>query len=60
MTSPSAQAEAAGLGEVAVGAGRYPRAQLWSIADHFEGRAPSLPTLADPDTGRPIEPSLFG
>ena len=60
VTSPSAQAEAAELGEVAVGAGRYPRAQLWSIADHFEGRAPSLPTLADPDTGRPIEPSLFG
>ena len=60
VTSPSALAEAAGLGEVAVGAGRYPRAQLWSIADHFEGRAPALPTLADPDTGRPIEPSLFG
>ena len=60
VTSPSARREAAELGEVAVGAGRYPRAQLWSIADHFEGRAPSLPTLADPDTGRPIEPSLFG
>ena len=60
VSSPSARREAAELGEVAVGAGRYPRAQLWSIADHFEGRAPSLPTLADPDTGRPIAPSLFG
>ena len=58
--SPPARREAAGLGEVAVGAGRYPRAQLWSIADHFEGRRPSLPALADPDTGRLIEPSLFG
>ena len=60
VTSPSARREAAELGEVAVGAGRYPRVQLWSVADHFEGRAPSLPTLADPDTGRPIAPSLFG
>ena len=60
VTSPSARREAAELGEVAVGAGRYPRVQLWSVADHFEGRAPSLPTLADLDTGRPIAPSLFG
>ena len=60
VTSPSARREAAELGEVAVGAGRYPRVQLWSVADHFEGRQPSLPTLADPDTGRPIAPSLFG
>ena len=60
VTSPRAQAEAADLEDVAVGAGRYPRAQLWSIADYFEGRQPSLPTLADPDTGKPIEPVMFG
>ena len=60
VTSPSARAEAAALGDVAIGAGRYPRVQFWSIADHFEGRQPPLPTLADPETGRPMEPSLFG
>ena len=38
VTSPSALAEAGALGEVSVGAGRYPRVQLWSIADHFDRR----------------------
>ena len=39
------------MGEVTVGAERYPRVQLWSISDYFEGRPPVLPSLADPWTG---------
>ena len=60
VTSGQARAEARGLGDTSVGSGRYPRAQLWSIADWFEGRRPHLPTLTDPQTGKPIQPSLLG
>ena len=60
MTSAQARAEARGLGDTSVGSGRYPRAQLWSIADWFEGRRPHLPTLTDPQTGKPIQSSLLG
>ena len=57
--SAGARAEARALGEVVVGAERYPRVQLWSIADHFAGRRPHLPALADPETGKPIAPRLL-
>ena len=42
-----------------MGAGRYPRVQVWSIADYFDGRFPLLPTLADPYTGKPVEPRIL-
>ena len=58
VSSPSARAEAREQGEIAVGAERYPRVQLWSIADFFEGRKPSLPTLADPYRGGAVQPAL--
>ena len=51
VNSRDARAEAAAMGEVTVGAERYPRVQLWSISDYFEGRPPVLPSLADPWTG---------
>ena len=54
VNSARARAEAAALGEVTVGAQRYPRVQLWSVRDYFEGRHPSLPALADPWTGGEI------
>ncbi len=59
--SRDARAEAAAMGEVTVGAERYPRVQLWSIADYFEGRPPVLPSLADPWTGGEIHtaPRMF-
>lgn len=60
VTSPQARAEARGLGDTDVGSEHYPRVQLWSIADWFENRRPHLPTLTDPQTGKPIQPSLLG
>ena len=47
------------MGEIALGAERYPRVQLWSINDYFGGRRPDLPTPADPETGKPMQPSLL-
>ena len=54
----AALAEARGKGEIVVGASRYPRVQVWSIADYFDGRTPQLPTLADPYTGKAVQPRL--
>ena len=59
VTSGQARAEAAEMGDVTLGAERYPRVQLWSIDDFFAGRRPLLPALADPDTGKPMQPSLL-
>ena len=39
VNSRDARAEAAAMGEVTVGAERYPRVQLWSISDYFEAAA---------------------
>ena len=43
VTSGQARAEAAGMGDVTLGAERYPRVQLWSIDDFFAGRRPIPP-----------------
>ena len=59
VTSRAARAEAAGLGDVTVGGVAHPRAQLWSIEEYFQGVRPNLPSLANPYTGRPIEPTIF-
>ena len=59
VTSGQARALAAEAGEVTVGAERYPRVQLWSIADYFEKRRPHLPVLTDPYTGKPVEPRIL-
>ena len=58
VTSSGARAAAREQGEVAVGAGRYPRVQLWSIADLFEGHRPNLPVLADPYRGGAVQSAL--
>ena len=57
--SSAARAEARRLGETVAGAERHARVQLWSIADHFEGRRPHLPALTDPNTGKAIAPRLL-
>ncbi len=54
VASPTARREARALGEIAVHATRYPRMQLWSIADYFDGRMPQLPPMTDPHTGNPL------
>ena len=59
VRSAQARALAAERGEIAVGAGRYPRVQLWSIEELFEGRGPALPALADPQTGRAVQPRML-
>ena len=56
--SDTALAEAGAKGEIIVGASSYPRVQVWSIADYFDGRTPQLPTLADPYTGKPVQSRL--
>ncbi len=42
-----------------VGARDYPRIQLWSVEDCFDGRPPDLPPLADPYTGAPLRANMF-
>ena len=59
VRSPQARALTAERGEAVSGAGRYPRVQLWSIEELFEGRRPALPALADPQTGRPVQPRML-
>ena len=55
LSSPSARAETAGLGELKVGAESYPRAQLWSVAEYFEGRVPRVPALVEPHMGWAVQ-----
>ena len=54
VASANARVDAASKGALTVGAQEYPAVQLWSIADYFDNRLPSLPTMADPFTGREI------
>jgi len=59
VESGQARAEARAKGTISVGASVFPRVQLWSIRDFFEGRWPNLPTLTDPYTGKPVQPTLI-
>ena len=55
VASRAARAEAREAGDVAMGASRWPKVQLWSVADWFDRREPDLPPLADPFTGKPMQ-----
>ena len=59
VTSRGAAAEARNAGYLVKGAARYPRAQLWSIADYFDDRQPELPPLADPFTGKAMQRDIL-
>ena len=59
VESGHARAGARAKGTIFVGASAFPRIQLWSIRDFFEGRWPNLPTLTDPYTGKPVQPTLI-
>ena len=54
VTSTQARKEAVKAHTITVGADRYPRCQLWPIANHFDGKRPHLPTMYDPYTGKPL------
>lgn len=49
------KAEAAEAGRFRLGADSYPRCQMWSIEEFFEGIRPHLPAMLDPLTGRPMQ-----
>ena len=57
--SANARVLAAEMGRIKIGASEIPRLQLWSIEQYFDGRRPQLPSLANPYTGRAMEPVLF-
>lgn len=59
VTSRNAKAEASAAGTFKMGAKAYPKVQLWSIADHFDDREPSLPALADPYTGNAMQRDIL-
>ncbi len=59
VRSRNARTEAHSAGFLELGATRYPKTQLWSIADYFDHRPPVLPALADPYTGKAMQGDLF-
>ena len=59
VTSPSARANAAALGDILVRGQAYPRLSLWSIEEFFNDRPCPLPPMADPYTGRLMKQTLF-
>lgn len=48
-----------GVVKVQGGATEYPRFQVWSMEDFFEGRAPQLPGLLDIFTGKTVQTEIF-
>ena len=48
-----------GVVNVQGGATAYPKFQVWSMEDFFEGRFPQLPGLLDIFTGKPVQPDIF-
>ena len=59
VTSTQAHSDAISLGNIKYGVTQYPRAQLWSIHDHFKNQQPNMPPLADPYTGKEMQLSLL-
>ena len=58
VTSRAARQEVASAGTVTVEGHPYPRMQLWPVSDYFDGLLPALPLMADPFTGKPVQPVL--
>lgn len=59
VDTPSARVEASDMGSVCIDGVTYPRLQRWSMAEYFENRPPLLPLMADPYTGKPLQPRLI-
>ena len=49
------RADAKAEGVVHVSGNPFDRLNLWSIADYFDDRLPTLPVMTDPYSGRPLE-----
>ena len=58
VNTSAARRAVAATGTVTVAGYPYRRMQLWAISDYFEGRLPALPIMADPYTGRALQPLL--
>lgn len=59
VDSKRAHAAAAMQGTYKVAGSHYPRLQFWSAEEHLAGIQPALPTMADPYTGQPSQPSML-
>lgn len=52
VSSSDAKTRVAEFGKIKIASRQYPRVQLWSIEDYFDGVIPDLPPLLDPYTGK--------
>lgn len=60
ITSKAARQEALEMGKIRVSGYTYPRLQLWSIREYFDGILPMMPIMNDPYTGKPqFQSDLF-
>ena len=60
ITSRAARQEVLEMGKIRVSGYTYPRMQLWSIREYFDGNLPMMPIMNDPYTGKPqFQPDLF-
>jgi len=59
VTSSLAKAEVQTAGKLTIGANDFDKVQLWSIEKHFKGNSVKLPPLANPYTGKGMQPSLL-
>ena len=50
----AAKTEMLNTGWVRVSGQDYPRVQLWPVSDYFDKRLPTLPTMRDPYSGKPL------
>ncbi len=62
VATPAAREAIVSTGQLQVSGYVYPRNQIWPISDYFDPRRPVLPKMplmADPYTGKPMQPILI-
>ena len=59
IDTSGARNETARMGTVRVSGTSYPRMQRWSMAEYFDGLSPKLPLMADPYSGKPLQPRFI-
>lgn len=60
VNSPNAKILANQLGKIKYNGSTYPKLQIWSIKEYFDGKNPDLPPMKNPWTGKEIGENLFG